>query len=1228
MFLVGWHGSRVDIYAYSLLLFLFILPTFVFGLSKNFEENARKYGNKSANLIELKVIVQELNAQNKTEKKFVVPALFTGSHQDVVEFLDNTFKEEWQQFVTAQRGKGSTLISTAAESLKKIRMAILAAYKPAEENLGFVTNDIRGEEERNELEKFLKDAGRKNDLLMVRSTGREDSKELANAGGNESISSVRPIMGEISEAMGVVVASYFSEKSIGQRLALNDSELFNAPFMPVLLQVMVGEVVGGAKQIEGIPVSGVMFSQEAEGHTPGVTQIQATYGHNEAVVNGLVPVDTFYIDQTSMVIHPVIRIKTNRLITKLNPRTNRNELMLHKNTAQSAKKPSLDVETIRALKFAATYIEQYYLMPVDIEFVILKDTIYLVQSRPIVPQKMFPSYIKTEYLDQVSTENKLEVQAIGVGDGAVRVVTSRDQLIVSDNIRNALALFLKEKNKDAIQAVIVGQMAPATSHEATNFRGNGKPVLYLKDMSTLQMWLRESQLTLLIDPQQELLLIFKQTKEFSSAEAVQEKGWITHPIPMITSFISSTIRLLKQYFGRLAPEEFFGKEVTRSQLLDKVKKADINEAVKALRSMQMRLFDMVKQKQKEGAIDPLFVKKLQFLALHAQTFTQEIYLALLAWERSDKGEQARLSRLYPVKFLEALVKQVPKPLEIIDQYSIRSLLKTEKIEQRLKEELKLEPTEKALEEYIIQYAKATDYALTEDLKNQWQGFLRSYATIENRSLDEYFAQMMYQLSRLKLMSLWLNLSFAQVAKEISGANERAQRLTAEYKKSEQFITQLAEKKQLLASIDMSGWEDPDKFEKQWDFFNKEILDYFVRNAFAAQFTKADMLGRNASVIVLKDLVTTFDHSIKAVEASQGKYRDESVLVTRLKTMVQSYFDLFRKLLSFPLIKEDVKSYFRDISQEKYLNLLDKKLNQVPLTIDQLNPKSGFNVSSFIVGTSYKGGKIPQDEFSSALESITLESIFSVTHQNLLNVLRLLGIKSGALDIPVPEFARELKSTLEKRLEEAIKFIFREGFFSIIGVELTKDTITYYYNVPLFNHGISLELQVDSTQKTAQLTLKVVGPGQRRFAIMTTYAMLSLSPVVYIKEKPQYTENEFSVTWDISRLDAISIHDAATYLEQMIILTDKALNGIVDSDMMSTAPSFTQERIINAFIQRNDLSVSEKQERAKQVVAYINEHPSILRENWNTWKLFLFELVVQLVESNLVSIHDYPAHNPS
>ena len=337
-------------------------------------------------------------------------------------------------------------------------------------------------ERSNELQTFLQSAAEQNKLLMVRSTGREDGKELSNAGGNASVASVSPENNEqFSKAIQEVLASYMSEKSIGQRLLGKDKHLFDEPFMAILLQIMTGEIIGTDAEI---PKSGVMFSPEAEGETPGVVVIQATFGHNEGVVNGLVPVDTYYIGPTN-IIHPVISIKRKRLAAK----AGQEGLHFINNDLAMQRISTLDAKTVLALKNAAEFIQNYYGNSVDIEFVISGDTIYFVQARPLEAKKFEASYLKREFIKQNPAGILIPV---GVGNAAVRIITSKDQIIVTDNIRQALDTFLfKTADHDTIQAVIINESAPATSHEATQFSRLGKPVLYLEDLNTIKSWLND-----------------------------------------------------------------------------------------------------------------------------------------------------------------------------------------------------------------------------------------------------------------------------------------------------------------------------------------------------------------------------------------------------------------------------------------------------------------------------------------------------------------------------------------------------------------------------------------------------------------------------------------------------------------------------------------------------------------------------------------------------------------
>ncbi len=101
---------------------------------------------------------------------------------------------------------------------------------------------------------------------MVRSTGHEDGLQ-ANPGGNVSTPNIPLVRASISAAIGQVIASYFSVKSLQQRTLTGD-DITTPPFVPVLLQVMFAEEKKGI-----IPTSGILFTRECELNTPGTTQI-------------------------------------------------------------------------------------------------------------------------------------------------------------------------------------------------------------------------------------------------------------------------------------------------------------------------------------------------------------------------------------------------------------------------------------------------------------------------------------------------------------------------------------------------------------------------------------------------------------------------------------------------------------------------------------------------------------------------------------------------------------------------------------------------------------------------------------------------------------------------------------------------------------------------------------------------------------------------------------------
>lgn len=236
---------------------------------------------------------------------------------------------------------------------------------------------------------------------MVRSTGEEDTTEMANAGGNETVVNVSRGEASVWRAMKQVILSYFSEKTTEQKNMTEGYKKEKRLFMPVLLQEMIGEPYKN-RDSKKIPVSGVLFSQDpemtifnkerGEFDYPGILKIDSTYGHGEAVVNGLLPCDSYIVAmyEEYNLTYPNFVKKIKRLA----PTTI--GLKERVNPAELVKAPSLSKEAIDSLTNFSKYLEKNYGYPVDVEFVVSGDSINIVQCRPIV----FNKNVKPTYIDK------------------------------------------------------------------------------------------------------------------------------------------------------------------------------------------------------------------------------------------------------------------------------------------------------------------------------------------------------------------------------------------------------------------------------------------------------------------------------------------------------------------------------------------------------------------------------------------------------------------------------------------------------------------------------------------------------------------------------------------------------------------------------------------------------------------------------------------------------------
>lgn len=872
------------------ILHKFAVPVFKDGRPIMQEQHAyiiNHFGNKTFNLCVLRalapMIKKELLANTNTD--IVVPPFIAVSSQTIARILKEIkIDEHWAEFVQKQ-GNNRELTPAAAEIVGVIRQQISTLF-----NDNPITPVIE-----KEISAFIQGY---NGLLMVRSTGQEDRIDIANAGGNESIAAVQPNLAAIWQAISLVVQSYFSEKSLKQRLLAGDN-ITQKFFIPVLIQQMIGETLDTDKNPasrSAIPVSGVLFTQEAEGGTPGVVQIQAAYGHNQGVVNSLIAVDTFYIGPSG-IIHPVIRKKTERLAPLKMAGTFKLEFMPNylqegnkKNYAMQ-KAPSLSAADVYALGQVARFIEKTYQTAMDCEFVVTHEgataIINLVQARPIVARTYSqpPSFVSDSYLSSLKPNEYVTGTPLGNAGGFVRTIQSEQQIVTRDTLPQALNTYHENPQRNEIQGCIIHQMAPSTSHEATQFRSYAVPVVVTKaeSESTINNWLQMG-IPFLLDTQRGMLMILK--GEEKERKSVMQPGWYTHPIPMQQSLLphyaltknAPITQQISKYARELAWISGDTDNLADSyrSLLDTLKKStDRKEVVSILKRILHRLMVLAQQKKVEKLLMPqktthtvllefyLTLDKRATKGLTAEAHTilgnailcasEILYTIDLLAKTGKESSTSRLQLLYPIKFLEATLLQ-QADAAVVDDYSYLQLRALYKQELEAIEKLAAVLPEKGTliaaktVEYLVQLEKMDKLALNTQISEEWQTFIQRLAQettagtqkerVRNAVIVKKFASITAQLKDLDVLDLWINTSFSKATQQGKNATQTALVLINELVDEKETKEGGTSTRQIVDWIDkrknrieawrkkVDEWGDPEvqKFKKLYEQFQNSIID--------------------------------------------------------------------------------------------------------------------------------------------------------------------------------------------------------------------------------------------------------------------------------------------------------------------------------------------------------------------------------------------------------------------
>lgn len=1106
--------------------------------SKNVQARIQEYGdefgNKAANLIELNLLCSSISSE---KVKVQIPEINPINHSDIQAHLDHyapQWNDLWQSFVNIQ-GRLTTLHSQAKNYLTELQNLIKDT---------FIKHPIE-----NNLANFLNVLHLKNADLMVRSTGKEDDVNAANPGGNTSVAAVKPDVKSISQAIGIVVASYFSEKSLKQRLLSPPpaNDITQKPFMPVLLQRMIGEPVqyleneenkskGQAKNEEKtIVCSGVMYANE------GKITIQIAPGHGELIVNSKAPFDTFFVSRGD-VVYPTIYQKKYRLAPT--EENHERKLTLIENQIEIQNSPS--ISSTKALEIAklGREIEEYYNMAMDIEFVYdpSQDIIYVVQARPIpIGDRglLKPSSFSPDRIPELKTDKSISIEKASVispADHAAKVITKKAELLICENIEMALNYYLAQKNSP-IKTVIVKNMAPSTSHEAAQFNAKAIPVLQCENIDQISEWMKKPKAVIIIDPQRNQLVDWtNKVKDYAKVEDelyqdnILAHGRFRSPLPpMVTlspavSFEEKIQPKFKSAFGKeleknpykniLFAEKPYTELENLLEILEAAKPGERNEAaIEALLGIQFYLYRLSSLKEN----DQLFQQAIVFCADAKNCLDSYTQLN----RHSIDIEKAREEWLELVSKLSALIVNRGNASLFSDSIYQRA--------QNIKENKyawqyipKKTGLNKRQFSYFNEFLKLNKIILNPEIKNKWNKFVGECCI--NNEYSKRLAQLIKFMMTNDIQSDVLNIIFPECVKANLNAKNILIKMGKECAETKEHLDAI-KLDQIKVSIQgwisrCSGWSNPNQFDQLFKEYNKEIYELIDKLSIEENTIP---LVKKAILKTVQDLADMMDITIKAMKGSpEYQIEDEQRLqVLRFVMLLEPYYALMKKFMmkiddaQFMEWENNVRFSFIRMDKHKIMEKIQKRFDKLKKSndVNQLNSSGKFSVDSARIGSAASFW------FQFVRKKTTLEDLFSLFHQNILASTTFLGKET--------QIKEEL---LPKEIQPIIhEFSRPEGnrHIDLLSVEHHYPIVRLEYNLPLRNHAAKFVFDYNQENQVFHLKVNFFGNNignymSKSCALAFNEGLLLEALGIQTKQSPIYNKSSFNLEfiweWKASEIE--------------------------------------------------------------------------------------------------------------
>lgn len=263
-------------------------------------------------------------------------------------------------------------------------------------------------------------------VVAVRSSATaEDMPDASFAGQQETYLNIKGIE-SVLLAMKHVFASLYNDRAISYRV--HQGYEHHDVYLSAGIQRMVRSDIGA---------SGVMFTLDTESGFPDVVLITGSYGLGEAVVQGAVNPDEFYLHKETLeagrpaVLRRTLGSKALKMVYDNNSEVGRTIKTVDVDKSERIRYCLTD-EQLTELARQAVIIEKHYQRPMDIEWALDGENgeLYIVQARPETVKSRADKQVIERYQLNGNSNLLCQGRAIGskIGSGKAKVITDISQM--------------------------------------------------------------------------------------------------------------------------------------------------------------------------------------------------------------------------------------------------------------------------------------------------------------------------------------------------------------------------------------------------------------------------------------------------------------------------------------------------------------------------------------------------------------------------------------------------------------------------------------------------------------------------------------------------------------------------------------------------------------------------------------------------------------------------------